>query len=646
MSKLKTAIAAALFVSSVAPHAFAAAPRSDAFRTATAEERAMTFTPLAPGAAAVVLDWTQREDDVDSNSSEYLRIKILTEEGKKYGDVEITYVPLFTDLRHIEARTTKPDGSVVPFNGKIYEKLIVKRGGIRVIAKTFSLPDVTPGSIIEYRYDLAFRGETLRNTNFIVQRELPVLHETLYLRPYTQLFTSFFTYRGLPDGKKPVKSGDHYDLELENIPAFQKEAYAPPEGELKPAVNFFYTIGQIEPQAFWKKEGNEWRDAIEDFIGRDRASIRKAADEATTGATLAEERLRKLYGRAQQIRNLGYEAQRTEAEERKLRDNHSVDDVLRNGYGYSSQINRFFIALARAGGFEATAARIADRDEFYFAKNLSIASQLNSEVAFVKLDGRELVLDAGTPNAPFGVVAWEKTHVPGLRLAKKQDPIWTETPEPMAADAVIQRRADLRFDGDTLKGKMTVTYNRQEALARRLANYTDDEAATKKSIEETAKKRFPEGSTVTLTKLTGMKSTDDKVVADFDVELPNLGSFAGSRALLPMAVFNAAVKNPFASGTRKYAVAFDYPFIEDDDVTLEIPAGYTVESLPAPKKLDLGAVAYDTHYEAAAGKLHYTRKLTIDALLVPVEKYPAIRAFYSQVAASDQEQVVLKKGAK
>ena len=241
MSKLKTAIAAAVFVSSVASHAFAGAPRSDAFRTATPEERAMTSTPLAAGAAAVVLDWTQRQDDVDSTSSEYVRIKILTEEGKKYGDVEITYVPLFTDLRHIEARTTKPDGTVVPFNGKIYEKLIVKRGGIRVIAKTFSLPDVTPGSIIEYRYDLGFRGETLRNTNFIVQRELPVLHETLYLRPYTRQFTSFFTYRGLPDGKKPVKTGDHYDLELENIPAFQKEAYAPPEGELKPAVNFFGT---------------------------------------------------------------------------------------------------------------------------------------------------------------------------------------------------------------------------------------------------------------------------------------------------------------------------------------------------------------------------------------------------------------------
>src|SRR5258707_9701030 len=105
---------------------FAREPRVDDFRTATPAELALKSVPFAPGASAVILDWVQWHDDVDSIESEYVRIKILSEEGKKYGDVEIPYIPLITNLDKLEARTTKADGTVVPFNGKTYEKLIVK----------------------------------------------------------------------------------------------------------------------------------------------------------------------------------------------------------------------------------------------------------------------------------------------------------------------------------------------------------------------------------------------------------------------------------------------------------------------------------------------------------------------------------------
>ena len=48
------------------------------FRDPTAEERAMTSVPFAPGASAVVLNWYQFVNDRDSYRTEYLRIKILS----------------------------------------------------------------------------------------------------------------------------------------------------------------------------------------------------------------------------------------------------------------------------------------------------------------------------------------------------------------------------------------------------------------------------------------------------------------------------------------------------------------------------------------------------------------------------------------
>jgi Domain of Unknown Function with PDB structure (DUF3857)/Transglutaminase-like superfamily len=640
------AIAAALVLSVLSvPPCFAREPRIDDYvHPATPEELAMKAPPFAPGAAAVILDWVQWHDDVDSNESEYVRIKILTEEGKKYGDVEIPYIPLLANLDKVEARTTKADGSVVPFTGKTYEKLIVRTGGVRVISRTFSLPDVQPGSIVEYRYTLFSRNRLLHATKFTVQRELPVLRERIWLKPYKG-YMSFFSYRGLPPGKKPVMTDDHYDLFLENIPAFEKEQYAPPDGEIKPIVNFFYTAESIDPDKFWKQHGKELTTSIEEFISGDPAPIHNAAAEAVAGAATPEEKLRRLYAVTQKVRNLAYESEKTAAEEKKVKENLSAQDVLRNGYGHSGEITRLFIALARSAGFEANSVRIASRNDGFFTKKIPVPSQLDSEVALVKLDGKDLVLDPGTPDAPFGIVAWQKGHVPGLKLVKKQDASWYETPELVPAGALITRKAVLHIDGESLKGKATVTYKGQEALVRRLANHNDDEAATKKSLEETTKGYFPEGAVVTLTNVTGMKTADPEVVAKYDVELPNAGSFAGSRSMIPLSVFHASAKNPFAPTERRAPVYFEYPSIEEDDVTLQVPSGYAVETLPHPGDLDAGAIVYTTRYTNDDAAVHFTRKVVVGSMLIPRDKYAALRLVYSKITSADQEQVILRKSA-
>jgi hypothetical protein len=266
-------------------------------------------------------------------------------------------------------------------------------------------------------------------------------------------------------------------------------------------------------------------------------------------------------------------------------------------------------------------------------------------VALVKVDGKELVLDPGTPDAPFGIVAWQKGHVPGLKIVKKQDASWYETPQLAATDALITRKAVLHVEGDSLKGKATVTYKGQEALVRRLVNHNDDEATTKKALEETTKGYFPEGAVVTLTKVTGMKNADPEVVVEYDLELPNAGSFAGSRSMIPLSVFHASAKNPFAPTERRAPVYFEYPSIEEDDVTLEVPPGYAVETLPHPGDLNAGAVVYTTRYTNDEAAIHFTRRVVVDSMFIPRDKYAALRTVYSRITSADQEQVILRKTA-
>src|SRR3569833_2472176 len=112
----------------------------------------MTGEPKAPGAPAIYLYRQEDRDDTESVVNVYVRLKILTEEGRKFGDVEIPYIKDLGNVRSIEARTIRSDGSIAPFDGKVYDKAIVAAHGAKLLAKTFMLPEVQPGCIVEYRY--------------------------------------------------------------------------------------------------------------------------------------------------------------------------------------------------------------------------------------------------------------------------------------------------------------------------------------------------------------------------------------------------------------------------------------------------------------------------------------------------------------
>jgi hypothetical protein len=616
------------------------------FRDPTPAEKAMTGVDFAPGAAAVILNWHQLVDDRDAFRTEYVRIKILTAEGKKYGDVEVPHLALVSDVNHIKARTVRPDGTVAAFDGKTFDKVVIKVGGLRLIAKTFTLPDVQVGSIIEYRYDVANRGGVVYDSRFSVQRDLPIVHEEISLEPYVFAgYNTFFSYRGLPAGKKPELHGTKYELTLENMPPFEEEPFAPPPSTIKPELQFWYTAGAMEPEVFWTKEAHDWADLVEPFVGDGRA-VKGAASVAITGAGTPEEKVRKLYARVQEIRNLSFEPDKAEAETRKLKDNNSAQDVLRNGYGSIRDINRLFVSMARAAGFDAHVVRICERDEELLAKKVPIGRQLDGELAVVTIDGKLRFFDPGTPYVPFELLPWQKTSTAGLLIARKQEKaVWVDTPWLHHDSATMKRVASLQLEDGVIRGTVLITYTGQEALQQRVAMRNDDDAAAKKSIENTLKSWFADGATVNLAEVKNLRAAESPLIISAAVELPSAASLVGSRAMVPLAIFAATHKNAFSSEQRKTAIYFHYAYRVDDEVTLKVPAGYAVETLPTSADVNVGALHYTATVGKTADDIRLVRNLTVDIELVDRGKYPVIRDFFSKAAAADQALVVLRKAA-
>ena len=199
------------------------------FPPPSADELKMTSDPKAPGAPAIILF---REVDRDDNESsthedEYVRVKILTEEGRKYGDVQIPYWKGELKITKFHARTIKPDGSIINFDGKPFDKTIVKARGVKVLAKTFAMPEVTVGCIVEYSYRNEFSSEYVFDSHWIISDELFTKSATFSLKPAAR-FQLKVHWNGLPLGVRPLQERRDIHIEVHDIPAFVVEDFMPP----------------------------------------------------------------------------------------------------------------------------------------------------------------------------------------------------------------------------------------------------------------------------------------------------------------------------------------------------------------------------------------------------------------------------------
>ncbi len=627
----------------------------EGFQPVSPEELKMTSEPLAPGAPAIILYRQVDRDDNGRTSHEdnYTRIKILTDEGRKYGDVEIPFVRGSNDVVSLRARTIRPDGSVANFDGKVFEKTIVKARGLKYLAKTFTLPDVQIGSIIEFSYTYDFAEYALYESHWILSQELFTKAAKFSLKPYRGSFQNPFTVRWRPylaPGATPPQEGPDNIIRLEahNVAAFQVEDFMPPENELKARVDFVYSNEPFEKDAdkYWKKVGKKLNTQVESFVDK-RNGMEQAVAQIVSPSDPPEVKLRKIYDRVQQLRNTSYELQKTEQEEKREKEKppSNVEDVWKRGYGSGSELTWLYLALVRAAGLEAYGVYVSDRRNYFFSAQSMDRNKLDSNLVLVKLNGKDLYFDPGAAFTPFGFLEWSETGVAGLRL-DKDGGSWIQSALPQSSDSRIERNAKLNLleTGD-LEGKLTVTFTGLEGMSRRLENIHSDDADRKKFLEEEVKEYVPVATEVELTNQPDWKSASQPLVAEFNIKIPGWVAGAGRRALLPVGIFSATEKHIFEHANRVYPIYFEFPLEKMDDVTINLPLGWQVQSLPKAQNQDGHVVAYNLQAENNASSLHLTRKIKVDFLLIEAKYYPALRNFFQVVRTGDEEQIVLQPGA-
>jgi hypothetical protein len=287
---------------------------------------------------------------------------------------------------------------------------------------------------------------------------------------------------------------------------------------------------------------------------------------------------------------------------------------------------------------------VPDRLNYFFSPQVMDTHKLDANVVTVKVDGKDVFFDPGAQFTPFGMLPWVETGVRGLRL-DKDGGTWLQTDLPDSTKSGIERKSQLQLSNTgSLEGKLTVTYTGLEAAERRAQEHLADDAARKKFLEDEVKEYIPVASDVELTNQPEWKSSAPSLVAEFSLKISGWVSGAGRRALLPVGLFSAPEKHLFDHADRVHPIYFEYPFREVDDLSIDLPLGWQISTLPPAQKQDGNVLSYSMRTENDKGTLHLSRILNVDIMLLEAKYYAALRKFFQNVRTSDEEQVVLLPG--
>jgi hypothetical protein len=620
------------------------------FPPVNSAELKITSVPNQPGAAAFILAHEEIDDDLLHFQSVYMRIKVLTEAGREHANIELPYNDRTFDIAAVHGRTIHADGTIIPFEGKPFEKVIVKGKDLRYKVKSFTMPDVQVGSIIEYRYEIRY------NDNILIPPKW-TLQETMYQQYVHYVFKPSdddvllahgrighghaWTWH-TPRNEEPVKGKDKIEITLKDVPAFIEDDYMPPGDILKYYVYFYYQSARSSDE-FWKDEGKFWNKDVEQFAKKSDAIAGELAQIVSPSDT-PEQKVRKIYAYVGKLENTTYLPSRSDQEKKALglKASKNASDVLRQKTGNRDEITRVFLAMVRQAGISAYSMIVTSRDNSFFMPQLMDFDQLDHEIAIVQLDGKDVFLDPGTRFCPYGMLYWKYSAARGLRQTPDlKGAAIAESALGSYSDANTTRTLKVKLNKNgQAEGTLQIKYEGQEALRRRLKAVKTDAAGRTKDLEDEVKAVLPGNAEVSLSNQPDF-SSDGALIAEFKITAPVLIS-AGKRVLLPAHLLAASQPERFPHAERKYPVYFDYPYTESDDVYITLPPMLQVQSLPAPSKTTLEYAAYGNSYDQSNNQLLVRRKLIMNGNIFETQRYSELQNFYRATRASDTQQLLLK----
>jgi transglutaminase-like putative cysteine protease len=577
----------------------------------------------------------------------YTRVKIYNKEGYEYASPELYFYSGNNKARGSFSKAATYNIE----NGLLVKTELKKESEFEetlegeYTRKTIALPNVKEGSIIEYTTTIKTPYfSQLRDWYF--QYDIPVNDVR-----YDVSIPIYFIYNVYTVGYVDVKMIDpkltlntkndtneyYYLYTATNVKAFRDEAYISNKENYIGKLEHELSIIQM-PNKNPEHIATDWKAVAKsiydhDGFGRELRFDGYFQDDVkaiTAGLETPEAKLTAIFNYVQ--------ARMSWNEEDGYICDLGVKEAYKTKQGNVGDINLMLTAMLRDAGLDANPVLVSTRDHgiAIFASRLAY----NYVVAAVKINDKTLLLDATSKYSKPGILPVRALNWEGRLIKKNGD---TENIDLMPkgnSKEVINILADIAPDG-TVTGKARDQYFDHSAYTFRelYAEIKQD------SYIEKLEKDFT-GLEIGEYKITNEKDLAKPVIEDYSFSNSNLADVIGNKIYISPILFFAKKTNPFKQETREYPVDFIYPYEDKFMITLKIPAGYAIESLPKPLAMamedNIGTFKYSVVQSGSDG-IQLSVATTINFASVSKEYYKTLKDFFQKMIEKQNEKLVLVK---
>ncbi len=628
------------------------------WRPLTPSDLTMTSPVVEPSADAEAMFWEVRVDDSSADElalKHYVRIKIFTERGREQFSRHDILYPKGTKIKDVVAKVTKPDGSVVFLKKEdVLEREIVKANGFKIKAKSFALPGLETGSIVEYRYkETIDDGEA--NMRLIFQREVPIRTISYYVRPFAGDRAMGYHTFNTGDTKFEKDKDGYYRATMTSVPAFREEPNMLPEDEVRSWMYIYYAREIPKtPDEYWAKISKSFYDVSKNRL-KPNDEVTAATTQVIAGATTNEDKLRAIFNFTKnQIKNVTYSENVTDDEKKRAASSKSAGDTLKNKIGTAGDIDVLFGAMARAAGFDAKLAFSGNRSEMFFHPGIpNVSLMLGSSNIAVNVGNEWRFFSPASRFTTFGMLSWNEEYQMAL-IPDQKELIWKPIPLSTADKSLERRTGKFKIlDDGTLVGEAKIEYSGHAAAVLKNRALGESNSEREKNFTDLIKSSVLGSAEVDELSIENMSDPYKPLVYTFNIRVPGYASKTGKRIFVQPNVFERNSKPKFVANERKYDVYFRYPFSEDDSFEIEFPAGFTLENADAPGSIvdQNGISSHKTLMTVTPDgrTLQYKRTFSFGNggyIRFPVQSYPALKTLFEAFNKADVHQLTLRQSAK
>jgi hypothetical protein len=584
------------------------------------------------------------------------RIKIFNDNGKDAANIRITYHSFNREeyITGIQAETINlTDGK------QEITKLDKKQIFTQVIDKytsaiVFSMPNVKPGSIIEYKYSWNCTEWATIPTWYFQSTKAPVRYSELYTHIPEYFYFSrqahtLFPFTINQDKSEAGSLGAGSDaltytiearrLAMVNIPSLPAESFMRSSYDNLQSISFHLTSFK-PPYGFvhnisdtWAKVGGELADD-EDFGKQLRRKLTGEDAIIATAKALKTDDAKIAY-----IFNAVKNTMKWNGDDEWYTLD-GTSEAWDKKTGNSTEINLILYHLLKKSGVAALPMVVSTRDNGRVNITYTSLAQFNRAVVYIPVDStKRYILDATGKYNMYNETPFELLNSHGLYLnmdQKSYDLLFINKAEPVRQAVYIA--AEIKPDGK-LAGTAQLSsfsYNRISGIDK---YKTDGE---KKYIDYL--RDDDNNLKISALKMENMDTDTLPLVQNINFNLDLTGSDDNYIYFDPN-LFSSLHTNPFLSENRNTDIDFGYLHNLAINGIYTMPAGYKVDALPKNISMTMPdrSITFRRFIAEQDGKIAVRYTISYQKSIYFKEDYADFHEFFKKMYELLNEQIVLKK---